>query len=187
MGTTATTNLGLIKPDLDESIKEDLPTFNGWAAQNAANMDKIDGLFRKTTATYTLNWTTSSTSPTLGATGFVEGKYVRLFPRLTAVFFRIFTGGAGFAQGTGQYRLNAPFQVDPAFASFLELAPIGKAIFYDASANATCSAFTVNYSPSSNLMFLRVARGDTWTNSNPVVLAQNDRISGYFLYPTAAA
>jgi hypothetical protein len=186
MGTTVTSNLGLIKPDGNESIKANMPTFSGWASQNGNNMDKIDSLFRSDAATtYTVNWTTSTTSPTLGAGGFTEGKYIRLTPRMVIVFFRLYNGGAGFATGSGQYRINAPLQVDPAFAVFSELLPMGKAVFYDISAASTCSAFTVNYSPSSNLMFFRPATGGTWTDAVPVIPAQNDRMTGYFMYPTA--
>lgn len=187
MGFTSTPHLGLIKPDTDESIKEDLPEFNGWCAQNAANMDTIDSVFRYTPATYSPNWTASVLNPTLGAGGFVEGKCVRLFPRLVTVFFRIFTGGAGFATGTGQYRLSLPFPSDPAMLGFSELMPVGKCIFNDASAIATSSVFEPSlYHPGPYIVF-RIARGDIWTHANPVALAQNDRISGYFQYPTAAA
>lgn len=188
MGTTVSTNLGLIKPDLDESIKEDLPTFDGWAAQNAANMDMIDSIFRASNTTYTLNWTSGGTNPTLGAGGFTEGKYVRLFPRMTVVFFRIFNGGAGFAQGTGQYRINLPVAPDPGLGSgFSETIPIGKAIFYDISAALTCSVFTANLFHPGGYVVFRPSRGDTWNATTPVVPAQNDRMSGYLMYPTAAA
>lgn len=186
MGTTVTTNLGLIKPDTDESIKENLPTFAGWAAQNAINMDKVDDLFRDDAVSpYTVNWTAGVTNPTLGAGGFTEGKYVRIFPRMVIAFFRIFAGGAGFAAGSGQYRINAPLQVDPAFSVFTHTVPFGKAVFLDSSAALTSSVFTLNYSPSVNLLFLRVAAGGTWDDVTPVVPAQNDRLSGYFMYPTA--
>lgn len=188
MGTTVTTNLGLIKPDIDESIKENLPTFPGWAAQNASNCDKIDSLFRASTSTYTLNWTASTSNPTLGSGGFTEGKYIRLFPRMTFVFFRIFMGGAGFATGSGHYRINLPFAVDPAVAAFTaEGLTIGKAIFQDASAVLTSSVFLVDYLNTSSVCIFRPSAGGLWDNASPVVPAQNDRISGYVMYPTSDA
>jgi hypothetical protein len=187
MGTTVSTNLGLIKPDGDESIKANLPTFDGWAAQNTVNMDKIDALFRSNNTTYTLNWTAATANPTLGAGGFTEGKFVRLFPRMVLVFFRVFNGAAGFAAGTGQYRINLPVAADPALTAFSEVIPIGKAVFYDVSAALTSSVFTANLFPGGGYVVFRPAIGDTWSNVLPVVPGQNDRLSGYLLYPTAAA
>jgi hypothetical protein len=186
MGTTVSSNLSLIKPDLAESIKANLPTFDGWAAQNGANMDKIDSLFRDDViSAYTLNWTATVGNPTLGAGGFTEGKYIRFFPRMVAVFFRIFTGGAGFAVGSGLYRINLPVAVDPAFASFTHTMPLGKAIYSDNSAILTSSVFTPIYSPSAGFVFFRPSAGGTWDPATPVIPAQNDRLSGYLLYPTA--
>ena len=188
IGTTVTTNLALIKPDTSESIKENLPTFAGWADQNADNCDNIDRLFRAATGTYTLNWTASSVNPTLGAGGTTEGKYVRLWPRLVIVWFRIFMGGAGFAAGTGHFRINLPFTMDAALAAYsTETLSIGKAIYQDASAVLTSSVFLVNYLNSASVCIFRPSAGGLWDNASPVVPAQNDRISGYLMYPTSDA
>lgn len=185
MGTTVTTNLGLIKPDTAESIKANLPTFAGWAAQESSNMDAIDGLFHDDFGTYTLNWTASSVNPTLGAGGFTEGKWIRVFPRMAFVFFRIFTGGAGFATGTGTYRVNLPFNIDAALIGFdTDSPPLGKAVFFDASAVLTSSVFLPIYSQGVNTAIFRPSSGNVWNDTTPVVPAQNDRISGYFMYPT---
>src|SRR4051812_18444787 len=109
MGKTITSNLSLIKPDLNESIKQALPTFDGWASENGTNCDTIDSLFRHTTHTYTPVWTTDTgPNPTLGAGGFIEGKYIRLYPKMVIGYIRISVGGAGFAAGTGLYRLTPP-------------------------------------------------------------------------------
>ena len=187
MGTTVTTNLGLIKPDTDESIKVDGPMV-GWAAQNTINMDKVDALFRDDVVTsYVVSWTGSGGNPVLGAGGFTEGKYIRFFPRMVAVFFRIFTGGAGFTVGSGQYRINLPLAVDPSFAAISHTVPIGKATWNDASAVVSSSAFSCIYSPGSALLFFRPSAGGTWTDVLPVVPAQNDRLAGYVIYPTAVA
>lgn len=186
MGITVTTNLGLIKPDINESIKEDLPTFDGWATQNGANMDVLDALFRATTHTWTPSWT-ASVNPTLGATGFVEGKYIRYFPRMVAGFFRIYTGGAGFAAGTGSYSLSVPVAIASELDTFQNELVVGKAAFYDDSAVATSSAFTVMYSTAGDTLFLRQPANDVWSATSPVVPAQQDRLSGYFMYPTSAA
>lgn len=184
MGTTATSNLALIKPDTLESIKPNLPTFPGWAFQNGQNCDKIDALFRASNSTWTPLWTGTS-NPAVGTGGFIEGKYLRLFPRLVIGFFRIFTGTASFTAGSGSYSLSIPVPIASELDGFNSEMTIGKACFLDASAVATCSAFNVCYSPPSDVMFLRAPTGDTWSATNPVVPAVNDRISGYFMYPTS--
>lgn len=189
MGVTVTTNLGLIKPDTDESIQEDLPTFDGWATQQSANMDNIDRLFRSQTGTYTLNWTGDAVNPTLGAGGVAEGKYVRLFPRLCLVYFRILFGGAGFATGSTLYRINLPFAMDPDLATFQnESLPLGRAYYWDNSAFLTRTVFLPYYLVASNLVIFRPAQGGAaWTSATPVVPAQADSLIGYMVYPTQAA
>lgn len=178
----------MIKPDTAEKIKEDLPTFDGWATQNGANCDKIDSLFRAANSTYTLNWTASTTNPTLGASGFTEGKYVRLWPRLVLIYFRIFTGGAGFATGTGVYGINLPFALDPDLVAFGgESLPLGRAIYQDSSAIASSTIFLASYLGSLNIVVFRPTAGIVWTNTFPVAPEQNDRLSGYLLYPTQDA
>lgn len=186
MGTTVTTNLGLIKPDDDESIKANLPTFPGWATQNGSNCDKIDALFRNATATYSLTWS-AATPPTLGSGGFAEGKFVRLFPRMVLVYFRIFTGGTGFAVGSGGYSFNLPTGVASEFTTVNDSVPAGKAIYQDNSAAVSSSVFEVVYGSLGNNFFLRPPGGSSWSPTVPVVPAQNDRVSGYLLYPTADA
>jgi hypothetical protein len=188
MGTTVTTNLGLIKPDIDEKIQEDLPTFEGWATQNQKNVDKLDALFRHTSHSYTLTWGALTTPPTLGATGFTEAKYIRLWPRMVIVYFRIYAGLAGFAAGAGSYTLNLPPDaIDPEFAEFSHTLPIGKMIFQDNNAVLTSTVMPLVYSPASGLIFARPSEGGTWSATLPVVPAGADRYSGYFMYPTQAA
>lgn len=184
MGTTVTTNLGLIKPDENEKIKQDLPDFAGWADQNADNCDVLDSLFRKDTGTYSLNFRASSVNPTLGAGGFTEGKYVRLWPKMVIAFFRISTGGAGFLTGTGDYRIDVPFDMDPDLIASDggRTLPIGKAIFNDASAVLTSSVFLALFDPVGLFIEFELAQGDILSNTFP--LAQGDQISGYVMYPT---
>lgn len=185
MGTTVTTNLALIKPDADESIKATGP-FVGWPAQNGANCDVLDALWRASTHTWTPTWT-ASVNPVLGATGFIEGKYIRLWPRMVVGFLRLYTGGAGFTAGTGGYNFTLPVAMDPSLAGFASELPIGKAIFYDDSAVATSSAFTAMYSTSGGTMFFKQPSNDAWTAASPVALAQQDRLSAFFMYPTQVA
>lgn len=183
MGTTVTSNLGLIKPDDDESIKANMPTFAGWCAQNTVNMDKIDALFRGSINNYTLNLTAASVNPTLGAGSVLEGKYVRLWPRMIIVFFRIYVGGAGFAAGTGTYRINTPVSTATTLttANGARPFPVGKSIFHDSSAAATCSAVLVNYDPASDRFVFQLSAGGLLTNTD---VGQDDRFAGYCLYPT---
>lgn len=186
MGTTVSTNLGLIKPDADESIRANMPTFPGWAVQNGANQDIIDNLFRGNTGTYTPTWTASTTSPTLGTGGFVEGKWIRVFPRMVFVYFRIFTGTTGFTIGSGTYRISLPFAMDASLLTFeSDFLPIGKAAFLDASTPATCSAFLALYSQGVSTAIFRPSTGGIWNDTNPFAMAQGDRVSGYFMYPTS--
>lgn len=187
MGTSITTNLGLIKPDGSEKIKEELPTYAGWAAQNANNMDVIDGLFRASNTTFTPTWGAATTPPTLGAGGFVEGKYLRLWPRMVIAYYRIYCGGAGFAAGSGQYSLTLPVAVPTEFNNFSDAVTVGKAILYDDSAVLTSDLLTVMWSKTGNNLFLRIPAGGTWSNTNPFTLAQQDRVSIYIMYPTSAA
>lgn len=187
MGFTVTTNLELIKPDTNESIKEDLPTFNGWAFQNGENCDTIDSLFRHTNATYTLNWQGDTTDPVLGAGGIAEGKFLRLWPKLVIGYFRINTGGAGFSAGSGFYTIDFPVAPDPELLTFNDSFNCGKAILGESGAPATSGNFTVMYRISSSAGVLRPSSGGVWDPTNPITLQQNDRISGYFMYPTETA
>lgn len=187
MGTTVTPNLGLIKPDLNESIKENLPTFPGWADQNADNMDMVDSLFRRNNQTYVTNWTGGGGNPTLGSGGFVEGKYVRLHPRLVVGWYRILTGTTGFLTGSGLYQLNLPVAMDSALTTFQDSVPIGKAYLLDADTVANCTVLVAMYSISNSTMFFRKHNGSVWSFNDPFTISQNDRLAGYFMYPTEAA
>lgn len=189
MGVSVTTNLQLIKPDLDESIKENLPTFPGWADQNADNMDQIDGLFRDDSnpAFYVPVWTAGATPVVLGAGGFVSGKVIRLFPSMVVVNFRIFTGGAGFVPGAGTYRISLPTgytTIASEFTTFFESSPFGRSILMDNDNVATSSNMSVHYDLSLGTVHFRGAAGALWNPTSPITLAQNDRVSGFLIYPT---
>lgn len=187
MGTTVTTHLSLIKPDADESIQANLPTFDGWAVQQAANMDTIDALFRKNVASFTPTWSASPTPPTLGTGGFVDGKYVRITPRIVCAYYRIFTGTAGFLRGSGSYSLTLPVAVDPTFTGWSDNIPFGRMIYMNNAAVANSSVFSVHYSPSLTALFARIEVGGSWSESSPVLNNNNDRYSAYVIYPTAVA
>lgn len=189
MGTTVTTNLGLIKPDTNESVKANLPTFAGWAAQNAANCDTVDALFRATTATPTLTFTAQGGGFTFGAGGGITVKSLRMMPRMVALHFVINIGAAGALPGTGAYQLTGMTPaVDPIFSQFTAVGglPIGKAIWYDSSALVTSSVFEIIYNPNAgpDILFFRSPDGGLWTATTPVALGQLDRVSGYVIYPT---
>lgn len=189
MSTTVTTNLALIKPDEDESIAEDLPTFSGWATQNAANCEIIDGLFRASTATPSFTFSAESGGFVLGAGGFTTFKTLRLFPRMVFVFFRIYAGGAGFAAGSGNYQITGITPaIDSAFSTFntpIEI-PVGTSVFRDDSAALTSGIMTAIFNTGGPSVSFRNPGGTKWTAADPVTMAQQDRASGYFMYPTSA-
>lgn len=187
MGTTVTTNLGLIKPDEDESIKENLPTFAGWADQNADNCDVLDALFRTTEHNWTPTWTGTGSNPAVGTGGFVTGKYMRCFPRMVIGEFRIFMGTASFTVGSGSYNLSMPVAIASELDGFANEVPIGKAIYYDDSSVLDSHVLGVFYAPATDNIFLRPPIGGSWGAANPIVPAVNDRVCGYFMYPTSAA
>jgi len=189
MGVEVTTNLQLIKPDLDESIKENLPTFPGWADQNADNMDKIDSLFRddSNSSFYVPVWSAGGTPVVLGTGGFVSGKVIRFFPSIVVVNFRIFTGTAGFTPGAGTYRITLPTgytHIANEFTTFFESAPLGRAILMDNDSVATSTNMSVHYDLSLGTIHFRGAAGVLWNPTSPITLAQSDRVSGFFMYPT---
>jgi hypothetical protein len=188
MGTTVTTNLALIKPDTDESIKAVVsPPSAGWAVQNGLNADKIDSLFRHTsTHTWTPTWTADTANPTLGAGGFTDGKYIRLYPRLVIGYFRLFTGGAGFAAGTGLYGFTLPVAPAAELLTMSDSIVMGKGYIHDNDTVATSTASVLIFRITDNTLVFRGHAGDYWRNTTPMTLAQNDRASGYFVYPTSA-
>lgn len=185
MGTTTTTNLALIKPDADDSIKATGP-FAGWCAQNASNCDTLDALFRVTTHSYSPTWHADTTNPTLGTGGFVEGKYIRLLPRLVIGHIRIFTGTTGFNPGVGLYQISTPVAIASELDGMQDSVPIGRGFIFSnaAVANATCNV--VEYDTTDKIMFLRGHAGDYWRHNSPFTLGQNDRAAFYFMYPTSA-
>lgn len=186
IGTTVTPNISLIKPDLAESIKADLPTFQGWAVQNGSNCDTLDSLFRANNNTYTLNWTGAGGNPTLGTGGFTEGKWLRLWPRVCITYFRVSAGAAGFAAGAGVYRFNLPFAPDIAFSSFNLMTPIGRASLLDNDAIVNCSSLICVWDKASSSMILRSPGGNFFSPTNPITVAQGDRFCGYAMFPTSA-
>lgn len=186
MGTTVTTNHGLIKPDGNEKVKEDLPFFNGWADQNADNCDVIDGLFRHSTHSYTPVWTADAGNPTFGAGSSISGKYVRLFPKLVYGQFKMLTGGAGFLPGTGLYEISLPpVAFPPEFSTYNDSVPVGKAYLHDNSAVINCTVMVTMYNIATNKFFFRKDTGDAWRSTTPFTMDQQDRLSGYFMFPTA--
>jgi hypothetical protein len=183
MGTTVTPNWSLIKPDGDEKIQEDLPTFDGWATQNGENCDIIDGLFRKTEGTWTVTWTGNTSNPTIGAGGFTEGKYLWLGPRMLFGFFRLSTGGAGWLPGSGYYGINIPFPVAPQFDSVNDGMPIGKCYLHNANSSTDSTVLVVTYNPDTGGVYFSPPTGGTWTPSVPAAIEAGDTMAGYFMYP----
>ena len=187
MGTTTTTNLNLIKPDVEEKIMEDLPTFDGWASQNADNMDNIDRLFRFTNTTYVPVLTPLGGTFTLGSGGSITGKYNRVMPGMVYGHVKVYMGGAGFSAGSSDYRISVPLAFAAQMSLLQDTVPIGKGIFYDDSAVSTSSTLTVYYHVSSGTFTCRTPAGAPLGASTPVAMAQQDRFSFYFLYPTSVA
>lgn len=188
MGTTLTTNLGLIMPDTDEKVMEDLPTYDGWASQNEDNMDNIDRLFRFTNTTYVPVLTPLGGSFTLGAGGFLTGKYMRIGPSLVYGHILAYMGGAGFSAGTGDYRISLPpLAIASPFTVLQDSTPIGKGILYDDSSATTSSVLVTHYHVSSGSFVCRFPAGGPFGATTPITVAQQDRFSFNFLYPTSVA
>ena len=193
MGTTVTPNLGLIKPDTAESIKQvAVPPSDGWALQNSVNCNKIDALFRAASNTISPAFAASGGGLTLGSGGFIQGKTTRVFPRMAVGNFIIDFGAAGLAAGTGFYKYS---NIDPSFDPIFTGGnfsnnggiPVGKAVYYDSSSAATSNVFDCIYDLVNNWIFFRCPDGSLWGASNPVAIGQLDRLSGYIMYPTTDA
>jgi hypothetical protein len=187
MGTTVTPNLSLIKPDRNESIKANLPTFAGWAVQQGLNADAIDAVFRNSSHSFTPVWTADVTNPTLGTGGFVQGKWLRLHPRMVLYYYQIFMGTTGFSAGSGFYQLTLPVAVATEMTTINDSTGIGKAHYFDSDAVATSTAFTAMYNQIGAQMFMKKPDGDAWRSTTPVTPGQSDRLTGYAIYPTGAA
>jgi hypothetical protein len=187
MGTTTTPNLGLIKPDLLESIKPNGP-MPGWAAQNALNMNAIDSAFHRDDDTWNPAWTGDVSNPSLGTGGFVQGRWFRVYRKMVIAWFRIYTGSSGFSAGSGTYRLDLPFTMAAAvdaIAAGLET-PIGRAYLRDDSSVIGSEIASVCYAPDTNNLFLRTESG-SWAPTAPFTITNEDRVTGYFIYPTDIA
>lgn len=186
MGTTVTPNLGLIKPDIAESIKANLPTFAGWAVQQGLNADAIDAVFRNSAHSFTPTWVADVTNPTLGTGGFIQGKWLRLHPRMVLYYYQISMGTTGFNPGSGFYQISMPVAVATEMTQINDSTGIGKAHYFDQSAAATSTAFTAMYNQIGANMFMKRPDGDAWRSTTPVVPAQSDSLTGYAIYPTGA-
>lgn len=103
MGTTATPHVGLIKPDSDELMPN-------WVTQYEANLDKLDETYRipAVPESFTPEFTADTTNPTLGTGGYIEGRLWRIWPWLALVKVRMYAGTAGFAGGSGTWRIKIP-------------------------------------------------------------------------------
>lgn len=187
MGTTTTTNLGLIKPDVDEKIMEDLPTYAGWADQNADNMDNVDRLFRFTNTTYVPVLTPGGGSFTLGASGTLTGKYMRVKPGLVYGHITGYMGGAGFSAGTGDYSITLPLAVASALALLSDTVPIGSGILYDDTSVLNSTRLGVYYFVSTGQIKCKTQAGAAFGATSPFTIAQQDRFTLNFLYPTSVA
>lgn len=186
MGTTTTPNLGLIKPDKDE------PMLN-WPTQLAANLDAIDPLGYVNYGRYTPLWTASTTNPTFGTDGNVEGRWIRIGPHLVIVNINLYTGTPGFLGGSGTYRLSLPFQLHSSFLSTGANGggwPVGKAYFRDSGTTATSQtgvAQPFSTGPPSEI-FINTENGDTaWDPISPFTWANADRVQLQCAYLTEAA
>lgn len=189
MGTTTTPNLGLIKPDINESIRENLPISAGWPSQNGSNCDKIDLLFRKPEATYTPTLTATTTNPNIGSTGVIQAKYVRFAGKTVLVFFRILCGGTGISIGSGNYFLSQP----PGLPVTTELPPsisgvsLGRAVWRDPTTVANCTLFNTAYDNNlgpTHFAFI-LPGANYWAGTPPLV--SGGSLSGYAMYITSAA
>lgn len=97
-------------------------------------------------------------------------------------------GGAGFLPGAGLYRLSLPLATVPTeFSQFNNTMPIGKAYLHDADSVALSTVMVTMYDVANNCIVFRKHDGNFWRENTPITLAQNDRLSVMFNYPTAVA
>lgn len=117
--------------------------------------------------TYTPVVTASTTNPTLGANSIQNGRWTRIGREIHVTGFVNF-GGAGFAAGSGDYRVSLPVDVVTSGVSLL-----GNATFEDSSPAGYYNGAAYRVTSSTFSVVLDGALG-IWGSANPVVLAQTD-------------
>lgn len=179
MGTTVTPNLSLIRPDSNEPIPN-------WPAQNGSNMDTLDALFKSSQGVWIPTFTGDTTNPTIGSGGFIEGRWLRLWPKMIFAHMRINMGGAGFLAGSGRYRFTLPFTPSIEMQVFNQEYPIGKAIVTSAASVANSAVMEALYDISTTTMVFRSSGGNYMQSTIPFTWAQNDKLSCHLMFPTAS-
>lgn len=131
---------------------------------------------------YTPTLTAASSNPTLGTGSSATGRFYRI-GQLCIAHFRVKAGTAGFAAGSGLYRISAPLTA----ASFMYTTNFfraGGGVFYDSSAPLNY-LFQVYFVGTVAMEINIDVRGTAQTDADPVVPAINDEWSGTVLYALA--
>lgn len=149
------------------------PTFTALGGATAAMFNKLrDDLtvIGEPWQTYTPTLTASTTNPTQGSSTY-SGRLVTTGK--TASIKIMLTLGAGFAAGSGTYRIGLPAGVTPLAVSSGEI--MGSGNFFDASSGATY-AFNAYLFSTSGISLVNATNG-VMGAAVPVVPVSGDRIS----------
>jgi hypothetical protein len=114
MGTTLTTNLELIKPNVAGEPKKN------WPAQWGTSADKLDTevqaakdrltVIESSLTAYVPQLLALITNPNIGSTGTAEGFWTRLNLNIIKVWIRFLFSGTGIDPGNGNYSVTLPFK-----------------------------------------------------------------------------
>lgn len=185
MSTLSTPNLGLIKPDKTEPIPN-------WPGQYEQNADTLDKVFRfGNPIDFTPEFKASTSDPTLGTGGYIQGKLIRLWPWLCIVKMRMYAGTAGFAGGSGSWHFTIPEDVMARMATGLPSgwpsstsgnSCFGSALLFDNSSAQTTQTGRVQATTSGGqLRFFIVteasASATTVTATSPFTWTNEDKVS----------
>lgn len=129
--------------------------------------------------TYTPALTAATTSPTLGSGSAVTGQYAQL-NWLAAVWFDITFGSSGVAEGSGEYRVSLPVNIEPGAATGMVL---GSGLIWDSSTSSLLQVTLEMVSGQPGDVKLAVEAGTRVSHSAPWTWAASDRITGHVLYP----
>jgi len=125
---------------------------------------------------WTPSWTSTGTAPSVGS-GFIGGRFTQIGNLVIANGYIIL--GAGFAVGSGNYRVSFPVNAASTNGS------IGSASIFDASASyVQYPGIAIYVSATTFEMRLGNALG-LWSPTSPIPLTQSDQLRFFLMYEAA--